>query len=184
MDSSPAGFEWINADDNVGNTLSYLRFGSADRTRGSVIAVAINFNGLAHDGLRLGVPRPGPWKVVLDTSGYDEYGTPSQADTVIEAEPIPSNGQPFSVVVRIAPLTALYLAPVQSASAAAESTEARVLENGSTSTPEASPLAPAVSTPPMSAPPASAPLEPVRLAGAEEQPASPGPSATSQGRLR
>jgi 1,4-alpha-glucan branching enzyme len=206
LDSSPAGFEWINADDNVGNTFSYLRFGSADRARGPVIAVAINFNGLAHDGVRLGVPQPGPWKVVLDTSGYDEYGTPSQADNVVEAEPIPSNGQPFSVVVRIAPLTALYLAPVQSASATAELAEARALEAGSGSSAEpagsTSTHQPAGSVPPL--------LEPVQLAAAEDvaegsrgsgpvsepgsepmsepgspaQPASPGPSSTSKGTLR
>ncbi len=156
LDSSPAGFEWINADDNVGNTLSYLRFGSADRTRGPVVAVAINFNGMAHDGIRLGVPRPGPWKVILDTSGYDEYGTPSQADTVIEAEPIPSNGQPFSVVVRMAPLTALYLAPLQGGSEGVETAGARSLAS-----------APGPASPQPTA--VAQPIEPVRLAEAPKE---------------
>jgi 1,4-alpha-glucan branching enzyme len=36
-----------------------------------VLAVAVNFGGLARDPLRLGVPRGGDWRVVLDTSGYD-----------------------------------------------------------------------------------------------------------------
>ena len=31
LDSYPAGFEWLNADDNAGNTFSYLRFGTEDR---------------------------------------------------------------------------------------------------------------------------------------------------------
>ncbi|WP_235543514.1 1,4-alpha-glucan branching protein GlgB [Phycicoccus sp. Soil803] len=111
LDSDPAGFEWLNADDNAWNTYSYLRFGTPDR-QGAVVAVAVNFGGLARDPLRIGVPRPGDWKVILDTSGYDEFGTPSQAEVVVTAQEHGANGQPWSVEVRVAALSAVYLAPV------------------------------------------------------------------------
>jgi len=60
------------------------------------------------------VPRPGDWKVILDTSGYDEFGTPSQAEVVVTAQEQGANGQPWSVEVRVAALSAVYLAPVES----------------------------------------------------------------------
>ena len=113
LDSDPAGFEWLNADDNAWNTYSYLRFGTPDR-QGPVVAVVVNFawSGRAN---RCGsaCPRAGDWKVILDTSGYDEFGTPSQAEVVVTAQDQGANGQPYSVELRVAPLTAVYLAPVE-----------------------------------------------------------------------
>jgi 1,4-alpha-glucan branching enzyme len=64
--------------------------------------------------MRIGVPRAGAWKVILDTSGYDEFGTPSQAEVVVTARDQGADGQPYSVEVRVAALSAVYLAPVES----------------------------------------------------------------------
>jgi 1,4-alpha-glucan branching enzyme len=114
LDADSAGFEWLNANDNAGNTYSYLRFGTADR-QGDVLAVAVNFGGISRDPLRLGVPRAGRWRVVLDTSGFDEFGTASQAGVELEAQAVPADGQPYSVEVTVAKLSAVYLAPVEQA---------------------------------------------------------------------
>jgi len=62
--------------------------------------------------VRVGLPRPGRWEVVLDTSGFDEIGTPSQAGVVLDAQAEPWNDQPYSVTVRVARLSAVYLVPV------------------------------------------------------------------------
>ncbi len=113
LDSSPAGFEWLDADDNGGNTLSFLRFGTADREHGSAVAVVVNFGGDTKEWVRLGVPHGGTWRVVLDTSGFDEHGSPSQADLELEASAEGWNNQPFSVTVRVAAFAALYIAPVE-----------------------------------------------------------------------
>lgn len=118
LDSDPAGFRWLEADDNAGNTFSFLRFENQDHAEGDVVAAVVNFSGLAHESLRIGVPRGGSWKVILDTSGFDAVGTASQADIVLEAEDQPWNHQPWSLTVRIAELTALYLAPVAGEEAA------------------------------------------------------------------
>ncbi len=131
LDSSPSGFEWLDANDNGGNTFSYLRFGDADHSTAPVVAVAANFSGGAKESLRLGVPRGGQWKVVVDTSGFDESGTPSQADVVLDAVEEPWQGQPFSVHVRVAPLSAVYLAPLEAAGlSAAEEIEVAPFEVG------------------------------------------------------
>ncbi|MFW5472070.1 1,4-alpha-glucan branching protein GlgB [Knoellia sp. CPCC 206450] len=112
LDSQPAGFEWLDADDNTGNTYSFVRFAEPSRHGGDVVACVVNFGGDSKEWLRVGVPSGGQWRVVLDTSGYDQHGTPSQADLVLDAVEEPWNNQPFHVVVRVAGLTAIYLAPV------------------------------------------------------------------------
>ena len=111
LDSSAAGFEWLDADDNGGNTVSYLRFADPERT-GDVVAAVVNFSGDAKEWIRIGLPRGGRWRVALDTSGFDEFSSPSQADRVLDAEAEPWHGQPYSVTVRLAALSALYLVPV------------------------------------------------------------------------
>jgi 1,4-alpha-glucan branching enzyme len=114
MDADPAGFRWLDADDNTGNVLSYLRFENADQ-RGDVVGTVVNYSGDDKAWVRVGVPRSGRWEVVLDTSGFDEAGTPSQAGAVLESEPLPWNDQPYSVTVRVARLSAVYLAPLAEA---------------------------------------------------------------------
>ena len=111
LDSQPAGFRWLDADDNTGNLLSYLRFAQQDQ-QGDVLATVVNYSGDDKAWVRVGVPRPGRWEVVLDTSGFDEASTPSQAGAVLEAEASPWHDQPYSVTVRVAALATLYLAPV------------------------------------------------------------------------
>ncbi len=110
LDADPAGFRWLDADDNTGNVLSYLRFENPDQ-RGDVVGTVVNYSGDDKAWVRVGVPRSGRWEVVLDTSGFDEASTPSQAGAVLEAEHLPWNDQPFSVTVRVARLSAVYLAP-------------------------------------------------------------------------
>src|SRR5690606_12802682 len=63
--------------------------------------------------VKVGLPRAGAWRVALDTSGFDEFGTASQADRVIEAEEVPWHGQPYSVDVRLAALSGLFLVPAE-----------------------------------------------------------------------
>ncbi|MGA8048294.1 MAG: 1,4-alpha-glucan branching protein GlgB [Dermatophilaceae bacterium] len=111
LDSSAAGFEWLDADDNGGNTVSYLRFADPERT-GDVLAAVVNFSGDAKEWIRVGLPRGGRWRVALDTSGFDEFSSPSQADRILDAESEPWHGQPHSVTVRLAALSALYLVPI------------------------------------------------------------------------
>ena len=112
LDSEPAGFEWLDADDNRGNTYSFVRFEDAGRRSGDVVAAIVNFGGDPKEWVRVGVPFAGRWRVILDTSGYDQHGTPSQADLELDAVEEPWNNQPFHVTVRLAGLTALYLSPV------------------------------------------------------------------------
>ena len=71
----------------------------------------INFSGDA-EWVRSACPG-GRWRVALDTCGFDEFSSPSQADRILDAEAEPWHGQPFSVTVRLAALSGLYLVPVE-----------------------------------------------------------------------
>jgi 1,4-alpha-glucan branching enzyme len=109
QDSSPAGFQWIDASDSAGNVLSFLRFG-AD---GSVLACVANFAAMPHHGYRIGLPSPGPWAEILNTDaevygggGIGNYG-------MVEATSEPWHGRPASAELSIPPLGVLWLAPAQ-----------------------------------------------------------------------
>ncbi len=112
QDSSPAGFEWIDASDRSGNVLSFLRYGSD----GSVLACVCNFSAMPHYDYRIGLPAAGTWVEVINTdaeayggSGLGNYGA-------VEATGEPRHGRPASAALTIPPLAVLWLAPKQPAS--------------------------------------------------------------------
>jgi 1,4-alpha-glucan branching enzyme len=107
QDSSPAGFEWIDANDSAGNVLSFLRY-SAD---GGVLACVCNFSAVPHHDYRIGLPSAGPWTELLNTdaetyggSGTGNYGRVQAADE-------PWHGRPASAALSIPPLGVLWLVP-------------------------------------------------------------------------
>lgn len=110
LDERPEGFRWLDADDASGNTVSFVRHADPAGT-GDVVVAVVNFSGSDRERLRVGLPRAGAWRVALDTSGFDAAGSPSQAGIGLTAEEHPWQGQPFSVEVRVARLSALYLVP-------------------------------------------------------------------------
>jgi len=106
-DCDPAGFEWIdggNADDSV---LAFVRYGNEGDA--PVLAVC-NFTPVVRGGFRVGVPREGRWAERLNTDagvyGGSDVGNPGG----LVAEPVPWNGQPHSVTLRLPPLaTAVFV---------------------------------------------------------------------------
>ena len=107
LDNDPAGFEWIDANDTVHNTFSFARH---DGQGGSLVSV-INFSGGPQEGYRLGVPKAGPWLEVLNTDAVQYAGSGGGNLGAVMAEPIPWHGMPASVVLRVPPLGAVWLAP-------------------------------------------------------------------------
>jgi 1,4-alpha-glucan branching enzyme len=111
QDSSPDGFQWIDASDFSGNVMSFLRYGSD----GSVLACVCNFSAMPHHGYRIGLPAAGRWIEVLNSdaevyggAGIGNYG---QVEAVAE----PWHGRPASAALSIPPLGVLWLTPAQPA---------------------------------------------------------------------
>ncbi|HVD63674.1 MAG TPA: 1,4-alpha-glucan branching protein GlgB [Lapillicoccus sp.] len=110
-DNDAAGFRWLNADDASHNTFAFLRYGAGDRAADApVMAVVTNFSGMTHEPYRIGVPRPGGWRVILDTAGY-RPDSPSSAGVVIQAESQSWDNQPYAVNVTVPALSTVWLIP-------------------------------------------------------------------------
>ena len=99
-DHTPDGFEWIDSDDADGNTLAYLRKAPGEPTA----VVVVNFSGVPHEQYRLGLPHGGTWREAINTDSPFYGGSGVGNLGVIEADPIPHYGRPFSASVRIPPM--------------------------------------------------------------------------------
>ncbi|MGB8326994.1 MAG: 1,4-alpha-glucan branching protein GlgB [Steroidobacteraceae bacterium] len=102
----PQGFRWINADDRDHSVLSYLRQDGEDS-----LVVALNFTPVPRHGYRLGVPRPGRYRELLN-SDSEYYGGSNVGNIAfVEANAEPALGYPWSISVTLPPLAGVMLAP-------------------------------------------------------------------------
>ena len=86
--------------------------GCAGATRAPTLACIANFSGGPHEDYRVGLPYGGTWAEVLNTDA-EVYGGSGVGNLgAVHAEEIPWHGRPFSAVVRVPPLGALWLRPV------------------------------------------------------------------------
>ena len=131
LDASPEGFSWIDSNDALGNTLSFLRMsapitpsarpapggGTARDAAGSdederdVIACIANFSALPHLKYRIGLPRAGRWREMLNTDAAIYGGSGVGNLGGIEAVPEPYHGRPASAIITVPPLGVLWLTP-------------------------------------------------------------------------
>ncbi|HEY9290870.1 MAG TPA: 1,4-alpha-glucan branching protein GlgB [Microlunatus sp.] len=107
-DSDPSGFRWIDADDQGGNTFSFLRTDPSEDAS-QVIAAVINFSPDPRQDLRIGLPAEGRWTEILNTDAelYDGTGQFGNLGQVI-AYPTPSHGFDYSATVTVPPLGAVW----------------------------------------------------------------------------
>jgi 1,4-alpha-glucan branching enzyme len=106
LDADPAGFEWIDANDSDNSVLTYLRKSRHER---DVILVACNFTPVPRHNYRVGVPRAGLWREVLNTDAR-EYGGSGQGNLGgLETAPIPFHGRPQSLNLLLPPLAVVAL---------------------------------------------------------------------------
>ena len=110
-DHDPSGFGWIDANDTSSNVFSFWR-AAPD---GTLLACVVNFSAVPHERYRLGLPRAGRWQELLNTdaAAYGGSGVGNLGE--VATEPLPWHGQPASVTLRVPPLGALWLAPVETA---------------------------------------------------------------------
>jgi 1,4-alpha-glucan branching enzyme len=106
IDFDPSGFEWIDCDDSQNSTLSLMRKG---RNPEDTIVIACNFTPVPRYNFRLGVPRGGTWREILNSDGkvYGGSGLGNLGKSA--AKSIPWHARPYSVAITLPPLAALYL---------------------------------------------------------------------------
>jgi 1,4-alpha-glucan branching enzyme len=74
-----------------------------------MILVACNFTPVPRQDYRVGVPRAGYWKEILNSDGK-EYGGGGWGNLGgLEAAPVPCHGRPCSLSLTVPPLAAVFL---------------------------------------------------------------------------
>ncbi len=104
-DYEPGGFEWIDCDNADDSVLSFIRRGWSDST----ILAVYNFTPVPRPGYRVGVPRPGPWRQLLNGDDWRFGGSGAGAPETVESQPVAWNGRPDSITLDLPPLATLFL---------------------------------------------------------------------------
>jgi 1,4-alpha-glucan branching enzyme len=108
IDGEPAGFTWLELNDAPANVIAFARFSvGGERT----IVCVCNFSPVPRLGYRVGLPRPGRWREVLNTDA-ERYGGSGVGNAgAIEAEELGWHGQQWSAELQVPPLGVIWLAP-------------------------------------------------------------------------
>jgi 1,4-alpha-glucan branching enzyme len=98
------GFRWINAHDSGASVVSYLR---QDEFQQTFFAVVGHFTPVMRGNFRVGVPRGGYWREVLNTNSeyYGGNGAGNEGGRL--ADDVPCDGYPHSLSLTIPPLATL-----------------------------------------------------------------------------
>jgi 1,4-alpha-glucan branching enzyme len=107
QDTTPDGFRWIVGDDASHNMFAFERFGSD----GAVLVCVANFAAIPHEGYRIGLPRTGPWREIINTDAESYGGSGVGNMGTVRAENVEWHGRPASVALRIPPLGVIWLRP-------------------------------------------------------------------------
>jgi len=108
VDYSWQGFEWIDFHDSEQSIVSFVRR-AADPA--DLVVAAFNFTPVPRPGYRIGLPRPGYYRELLNTDSRHYGGTDVGNAGGVTADDIPWQGQPYSAEVTLPPLGAIYLKP-------------------------------------------------------------------------
>jgi 1,4-alpha-glucan branching enzyme len=105
LDFGESGFVGINCDDDENSTISFIRRG---KSSGDIVIVC-NFSARAHHGYRIGIPRGGVWRELLNTDA-EEYGGSGQGNLGrVEADSLPAHHHTCSLALTLPPLSTIYL---------------------------------------------------------------------------
>jgi 1,4-alpha-glucan branching enzyme len=105
-DFTPPGFRWIDCDDRDHSRVAFER-----RAGDDVAVVVLNFTPVPRDRWRVGLPRGGEWREVLNTDS-ERYGGANLGNAArVHADAVPAMGREFSTELLLPPLGALVLVP-------------------------------------------------------------------------
>jgi len=110
LDFVQEGFGWIDCDDAVQSTISLIRRG---RSQSDALLVACNFTPIPRHNYRIGAPLSGTWQEILNSDSQYYGGSGQGSMGSVEAAPVPSHGQPYSLNLTLPPLAAVYLKPAE-----------------------------------------------------------------------
>ncbi|MEI6860803.1 MAG: 1,4-alpha-glucan branching protein GlgB [Verrucomicrobiota bacterium] len=101
-DLDPHGFRWINCEDSGHSVFSYLRLAGDERV---IFAIIGNYTPVIRHGYRIGVPRQGYWREVINTNSQYYGGSGLGNDGGKQTEDIATDGFAQSLALTLPPLS-------------------------------------------------------------------------------
>jgi 1,4-alpha-glucan branching enzyme len=108
LDFEPAGFEWIDCNDNENSVFSFFRRARDPR---DVIVVVLNFTPVLRHGYRIGVPFPGQYREILNSDAEIYGGSNAGNAGAVVAEPVQAHGHAQSLRLVLPPLGCVMFKP-------------------------------------------------------------------------
>jgi 1,4-alpha-glucan branching enzyme len=109
VDFDPAGFQWIDCNDNENSVVSFLRRG---RGPGEIIVVVLNLTPVVRHAYVVGVPEPGRYRELINTDS-EIYGGSNQGNAgEVASQPAAAHGHDQRLELLLPPLSALFLKKV------------------------------------------------------------------------
>lgn len=105
-DLDPAGFEWIDCHDAEASVISLLRKG---KSTDDLVVVVCNFTPVPRLNYRVGVPRGGRWREILNSDARIYGGSGWGNQGAVDAVPVPLHGRSHSLTLTLPALSALFL---------------------------------------------------------------------------
>ncbi len=106
-DFSGNGFEWVDCRDWEESTLAFLRKDKA----GGVVLVVCNLTPIPRINYRVGVPRGGWWRELLNSDATLYGGSGRGNRGGVEASPVGAHGRYHSLVLELPPLAVMFFQP-------------------------------------------------------------------------
>ena len=104
QDHSPAGFTWLAHEDAAQSVLAFARWS----TDGACVVAVCNFTPVPRYGYRLGVPRAGVWRELINTD-LAVYGGSGVSQGQVSSDDFAMHGQAQSLLLVLPPLAVLML---------------------------------------------------------------------------
>jgi 1,4-alpha-glucan branching enzyme len=106
VDFDPAGFRWIDCNDNENSVVSFVRYA---RDRGDCVVMVFNFTPVPRAEYRIGVPDADWYQEVLNSDASIYGGSNMGNAGGVATEPVPAHGFDRSLRLTVPPLGCLLL---------------------------------------------------------------------------
>jgi 1,4-alpha-glucan branching enzyme len=105
MDCESGGFEWVDANDALQSTISFVRKGKSNN---DITLVVCNFTPTTYLNYRVGTPCGGSWKELLNSDATEYGGSGQENPKILRASNTPTHGRPCSIEVNLPPLAVVF----------------------------------------------------------------------------
>ena len=110
LDFEPSGFQWLEPNDADANVLAFARLPA----KGRPVVCVCNLSPVPRESYRLGLPRAGRWRELLNTDSTFYGGSDVGNLGAIAAGGPPWHEKPQSAELRLPPLGVVWLVPEES----------------------------------------------------------------------